>query len=386
MLLEPIADRQPDRCLACPSTATDAFNTGNASPTSSRAEIKIESRPVRRPRRPRFEPGKGSGGLVGQLWHRLREPKGKRDFLLPNGASAEQCGDRQNDLMLVWSEDDAGIARRGSAQVATGPRLKRFQKLGRKPVSWSPGSNREPTAGIPRRQSRRSLAAESPRAQAEAILAAARQTGAPDREATALTDLGVDRPERGRRQGRHRVSGESAGDHPRARRSARTEGDVVGNLGMAMLAVRQPERARALFERRARVSPARPAIGSLRRSLWNAWESPHGTGVTSAAPSSLFDQALALARQLGDRQQEANLLWHQGIQHAELGQREQAIARAEEAVALFKTLGKPQAGSYGAYLQKFRMGLVDDPQPRWRSGWACKNRPRPTWAGRSSPA
>ena len=55
-----------------------------------------------------------------------------------------------------------------------------------------------------------------------------------------------------------------------------------------------------------------------------------------------FDQALSLARQLGDRHQEANLLWHQGIQYAELGQREHAIAKAEEAIALFRSMGGPR--------------------------------------------
>src|SRR5262249_42477143 len=74
----------------------------------------------------------------------------------------------------------------------------------------------------------------------------------------------------------------------------------------------------------------------------------------------LYEQALAVTRRVGDRHQEANLLWQQGIQFAELGQRELAIAKADEAVTLFKVLGKPQASWYGAYLQKYRMGLVDD--------------------------
>jgi hypothetical protein len=68
---------------------------------------------------------------------------------------------------------------------------------------------------------------------------------------------------------------------------------------------------------------------------------------------------MSLARQVGDQQQEANLLWLQGIQHAELGQRDLAIDRAQEAITLFGKMGKPQAGWYGAYLQKYRMGLYD---------------------------
>ncbi len=74
---------------------------------------------------------------------------------------------------------------------------------------------------------------------------------------------------------------------------------------------------------------------------------------------SYYEQALSLARRVGDRQQEANLLWLQGIQLAELGQRDAAIASAQDAISLFSILGKPQAGWYGAYLQKYRMGLYD---------------------------
>ncbi len=74
---------------------------------------------------------------------------------------------------------------------------------------------------------------------------------------------------------------------------------------------------------------------------------------------AFYEQALELARQVGDRHQEANLLWYQGIQLAELGQRDAAIATAQNAITLFSTLGKPQAGWYGAYLQKYRMGLYD---------------------------
>jgi tetratricopeptide (TPR) repeat protein len=78
-----------------------------------------------------------------------------------------------------------------------------------------------------------------------------------------------------------------------------------------------------------------------------------------AGALACFEKALAMTRQVGDRQQEANLLWLQGIQHAELGQRELATAKAQEAVTLFAKLNKPQAGWYGAYLQKYRMGLFD---------------------------
>src|SRR5262249_56161760 len=72
-----------------------------------------------------------------------------------------------------------------------------------------------------------------------------------------------------------------------------------------------------------------------------------------------FERGLALTRRVGDQQQEANLLWLQAIQLAELDQRDAAIARGQEAIALYSKLGRPQAGWYGAYLQKYRMGLFD---------------------------
>ena len=75
---------------------------------------------------------------------------------------------------------------------------------------------------------------------------------------------------------------------------------------------------------------------------------------------SCFEQALSLARLVGDRMQAANLLWYQGIQHAELGQRDLAIARAEESIELFKAMGRPQAAWYGQHLQKYRMGLYEE--------------------------
>ena len=77
-----------------------------------------------------------------------------------------------------------------------------------------------------------------------------------------------------------------------------------------------------------------------------------------------FEKALEVARRVGDQHQEANLLWLEGIQLAELDQRDAAIARAQEAIALYTKLGKPQASWYGAYLQKYRMGLFDnEPAP-----------------------
>ena len=47
------------------------------------------------------------GGL-GRLLQGLRKSSKNRDFLLPDGSSSEQCGERRSDLLLVWSDGQNG--------------------------------------------------------------------------------------------------------------------------------------------------------------------------------------------------------------------------------------------------------------------------------------
>jgi tetratricopeptide (TPR) repeat protein len=296
------------------------------------------------------------GGVAGRLWYRLTAPKRARHFLLPNGASADQCGDRQNDVVLVWPEEISGLLDEATLR-SRWPGARRFQQLGKRLFLVS-GVESRAQSREPRHEQVPWSATDSPRAYAEAILAAARRAGARDREATALTDLGAISLSEGNAKDAIESFEKALAITVELGDTAR-ESDVAGNLGMAMLAVRQPERARALFERelahaRSGSDPfaEKVALERLGLALWNVRD--FGRALSS------FEQALALARRLGDRHQEANLLWHQGIQHAELGQREAAIAKAEDSITLFKTLGRPQAATYGAYLQKYRMGLVDE--------------------------
>jgi tetratricopeptide (TPR) repeat protein len=258
--------------------------------------------------------------------------------------------------MLVWSEsaeDGLDEARLRSLW----PRASGVRKLGERLYAVSGLESRAGAPG-PSKMAAMTSPDESPVAHAEAILAAARLSGARDREATALTDLGVIALNEGNAKGAIEFLEQALAITVESGDTAR-EGDVAGNLGMAMLAVRQPGRARNLFERTLAIARAtsdrfaeKVALERLGIAAWAVRDYGGALG--------LFNQALSLARQLGDRQQQANLLWHQGIQHAELGQRDLAIARAEESVALFSALGKPQAASFGAYLQKYRMGLADD--------------------------
>jgi hypothetical protein len=127
---------------------------------------------------------------------------------------------------------------------------------------------------------------------------------------------------------------------------------------MALLHVHQPVRAREIFEHGLAYARSTGDRLAEKLALERLGLATAGLGDPARA-LAFFEQALTLTRQVGDRQQEANLLWLQGIQHAELGQRAPAIAKAQDAVALFGKLGKPQASWYGAYLQKYRMGLFE---------------------------
>jgi tetratricopeptide (TPR) repeat protein len=55
----------------------------------------------------------------------------------------------------------------------------------------------------------------------------------------------------------------------------------------------------------------------------------------------IYERALALAREVGDRQHEADMLWILAIQHAELGHPDQAVAKAQTAIWVYEELGAP---------------------------------------------
>jgi tetratricopeptide (TPR) repeat protein len=293
-------------------------------------------------------------GMLGKLFQRFHDGK-KHRFALPGGETAEQCGERQSDLMLVWAEDQALDLDESRIQLIW-PEAQQCRKL---------GVNLFLVGGLPGRQANVQAGAEQPlpapeerpRQHAEAMLAAARQSGDRAREALALTDLGVivlsegDTPAAIAWLEQALALSRQLGDSAK-------ECDVQGNLGLALLAARQPVQARQLFENTLAYARStgdrlaeKIALERLGLAASSLGEFPRAL--------ALFDQALVLTRLVGDRQQEANLLWLQGIQHAELSQRDVAIAKAQDAVTLFKELGKPQASWYGAYLQKYRMGIYD---------------------------
>jgi tetratricopeptide (TPR) repeat protein len=122
---------------------------------------------------------------------------------------------------------------------------------------------------------------------------------------------------------------------------------------MALLGVGQAPRALELLEQElafARAANDRFAEKAALDHLGLA----HSGLRDPARAMTFFYPALALARELGDRKHEAEILWYLAIQLAELGQREQAIAQAQAAVDFLTATGKPQAAWFAHHLLQYR--------------------------------
>lgn len=299
-----------------------------------------------------------SRGLLGKLLGGFGESKGKRSFVLPNGESVEQDGERATDCLLAWPEDPAEDLDESRVR-SRWPSARRLRRLGpRLYLVEGVSSRTAPENNGPPPAVDWPPPEMSPRQQAEQALAAARGSGERTREVTALTDLGITILSEGKPRDAVGIL-EQALALARQLGDQTREADIVGNLGLALLHVQQAPRARQLFEQE--LAQARSAGDVLAEK--NAAERMGLAASVMGDPRGAinwFEQGLALARRVGDQQQEANLLWLQAIQLAEMEQRDDAIARGQEAIALFNKLGKPQASWYGAYLQKYRMGLFDN--------------------------
>jgi tetratricopeptide (TPR) repeat protein len=290
-----------------------------------------------------------SQGFFGKLLGRFRKQTGTQTWVLPNGETAQQQGERQADLLLAWAEDESTPLDETRLR-ARWPEGKRFQRIG-KNLFLVGGIEPQAAAGEPAQPPQ-----VNPREQAEQLLAAARQAGDRSREASALTDLGIVC----QRGGEYKQAGvlleEALGLVRRLGERGR-ESDVLGNLALAVLGMGQPRRALELLEQSlalARAGGDRFAEKTTLEQLGGTY----GALRDHVRALSAYDQALTLARALDDRAHEAELLWYQAIQHAEMGQRDRAMTLGEEAIGLFGEMKSPAAGWLADNLQKYRLGEV----------------------------
>ena len=196
-----------------------------------------------------------------------------------------------------------------------------------------------------------------PVALAEQLLEAARQSGDRSKEAAALIDLGIVTMNEGDLEEGRRSPGKGRGAQSPAR--GQGTGDRCAQQPRIRASGHGSSGNGAASARRRRCNWfARSATRMPRSSLWNGWEWPMRTCATRPWPCTLLNKALEMTRAAGDRQQETRVLWNQAITYADLNQRDQAIARAQESIDLLRKLGKPEASWYGAQLQRYRMDFA----------------------------
>ncbi len=105
--------------------------------------------------------------LVGRLLDRFRQPAGSTSWLLPTGGLAEQAGERQSGLLLVWGDEETGPPDEARLKARWGSD-NQLRKLGGNLFVVTPAPAAAPTGGT-------SGMLGNPREQAEKLLAAARE-------------------------------------------------------------------------------------------------------------------------------------------------------------------------------------------------------------------
>jgi tetratricopeptide (TPR) repeat protein len=172
---------------------------------------------------------------------------------------------------------------------------------------------------------------------------------------TALTDLGILLSHEGKCKRTFELL-EEALDLARAIGDQDKERDVLGNLGTA-LAGKDPTRALELVQRELELArqskqpfAEKTALGHLGTLYLRARDPMQGI--------PCFHAALAIARSMGDRQHEGELLWLLAVGHADLGQREEEELWGQSAIDVYATAQKPQAVVLREHLDRFKTGAV----------------------------
>jgi tetratricopeptide (TPR) repeat protein len=283
-------------------------------------------------------------GLLGKALH-LFQRSGDPAWVLPNGKSAEQCGERQSDLLLVWSADETRTLDR--SWIESHWPGKKHEQLGK---------NLYLVTGVeaPRPRKDTEEAQHCPQAVAERMLAEARAAADRSREASALADLGSIYLHEGHAEHAIKSLGDALaiarelGDRSR-------ESDIIGNLGLVTLAAGHAGRAREIFEQELGLARQAGSQFSEKIALGHLGLA-HARLNDPTGALAHFEQGLALARSVGHRQHQTELLWYMGIACAELGQRQQAIEHAQAAIDLMEKMRNPQAAWYAEHLRKYRAG------------------------------
>jgi tetratricopeptide (TPR) repeat protein len=293
-------------------------------------------------------------GFFGKLLEMLRKPAGHHFWLLPNRGYAEQTGERQSGLLLVWAEDDgAGLSAVDLQARWTEGEVVR--KVGRNlfVVNAVQAAPVRSSATVPAPGGSKAASVQGgPREQAENLLAAARQAGDRRAEATALADLGITHLVVGEKE-RAVVLLEEALTTARQLGDRARESDVLGYLAIALQAAGQGPRAMELLDQK--LAFARQSGDQFEEKLTLAnLAAVHAAAQAVPLALDASAQALTLARVLGDRRHEAELLWFRAVLYADLGQDHQAVQLAQSAIDIHATLRSPHVAFLADHLKKYR--------------------------------
>jgi tetratricopeptide (TPR) repeat protein len=285
-------------------------------------------------------------GFLGKLLRRFRGSSSDPIWNLPNGSTAEQFGERQTDLLLVWPLADVTLEDQDIN--SRWPDCHRTLRLGERLFVI-----RGATTSVVKKESEQLLPEGSPRQIAEKFLSEARNHADPGKLVSALTDLGILLSGEGQCKRSIELL-EEALALARKLQDRVKERDVLGNLGL-VLARRDPPRALKLLQEELELARTSPDSFAQKTAL-------HHLGLfylsrrDSQEALVFLEEALGLARNAGDRQHEAEVLWLFAIGHVEAGGREQGEAYAQQAINVFETMGKPQAKVLAEHLRKYRIG------------------------------
>ena len=295
-------------------------------------------------------------GLLERLLFVFGKKQGAQTWVLPNGETVDQYGERQSNLMLVWGAEEANPL--DSAQIPVRwPTARQIQKLGPNlflvfgvvpaPAAAASPPTQNPQEGKPADAPQ----PENPQIQAERLLVEARRIRDRGREASALTDLGIVSFRSG--DARRAVALlEEALTVARQLSDRARETDVGDYLALALLAVGEHQRAlhllnQQLAQARASGSPYQEKLTLENLGVVHAQMRNHIQALAA------YERALALARDVHDQHHQADLLWYLAIQHAELGRQDSALVHAEAAIELFRRFGNPHVGLLTDHVQRY---------------------------------
>jgi tetratricopeptide (TPR) repeat protein len=278
----------------------------------------------------------------------LRKKTQEGAWRLPNGSLAETCGARQHELLVVWSDSENALLDEKGIQ-ARWPQSQRIRGIGKNLFLVS-GVAASPSTPQAEEESKPSL--DCPYRETDELLTAARARGDRHGEVTALTDLGIILIRQGdarRALGRLQEAltlARQLGDRA-------LERDVLNYMGLSARHAGQLQVALSYLEQA--LDLARPAEDRYAEKTalfhlgltYSSMESP-------AQAVQFFADALTIARAVNDRRHVVELLWYLSIHHAQLGQRDLAIVRAQEVVDLLREKGDPQAAWFDHHLQMYR--------------------------------